>query len=186
VRSSDRRHTVFPSACIHGRFQILHNDHFRYYQCAAAKYGRLYIGLTGQHAHLEGPAKRSEPAENPLAYWERVEMWRVALAASGDNRAHTIGPFPIEQPEALCDFVPLSCVCATTVREPWNLDKAQVLRRQGYEVDILLTEYDKALSGTDLRRLVAAGSPDWPELVPDGVADFLRSVGIEERLRGAP
>lgn len=173
----------FPEASIHGRFQILHNDHLEYFERAAAKYGRLYIGLTGLRRDLGDGSGRESAAKNPLTFWERVEMWRVALAGIADDTDHVIGPFPIERPELLLDYVPRSCVCAATVRDSWNEEKVRRLADAGYEVDVLFTDYDKQLSGTDVRSMIASGSRVWVESVPPRVADFLIGIGIEARLR---
>lgn len=175
---------LFPEASIHGRFQILHRDHFAYFKQAAVKYGRLYIGLTGLSRDLGGGSGREDTAQNPLTYWERTEMWRAALVELADGVDHVIGPFPVERPDLLPDYVPRSCVCATTVRDKWNTEKVRRLSAAGYEVDVLFTDYDKQLSGTDIRTMIAAGSGEWVELVPPGVAEFLISIDIEARLRG--
>jgi nicotinamide mononucleotide adenylyltransferase len=174
---------AFPRACINGRFQILHSEHFEYFQRAAAKYGRLYIGLTGQARDLSGASRRAADAANPLSYWERTHMWRLALRAAGERADHIIGPFPIERPGCLPDFVPQSCICATTVRDEWNEDKVVRLRDAGYEVDVLYTDYNKTLSGARIREMIASGSSDWLPLVPPGVGEFLCDIDIASRLR---
>jgi nicotinamide-nucleotide adenylyltransferase len=174
---------MFPAACIHGRFQVLHRDHVGYFQRAAEKYGQLYIGLTGQRRDLHGSALREVADQNPLSYWERAEMWVRFLEAIGQADRHLIGPFPIESPDTLSDFVPLSCVCATTVCEAWNEEKINRLRELGYQVDVLYTNTNKTLSGTMLRNLIMAGSSAWKDYVPESVANFVSEVGLEKRIR---
>jgi nicotinamide mononucleotide adenylyltransferase len=173
----------FPVASIHGRFQIIHNEHVRYFRAAAKKYGGLYIGITGQHADADRERSRSPTSGHPLTYWERAAMWEAFLEAEGARQAHVIGPFPIERPDALIDFVPLSCVCATTVREEWNREKIGRLERLGYRVDVLYEDLSKDLSGAMIRELISTGSSGWEALVPPAVAGFLQSIGIEGRLR---
>jgi nicotinamide mononucleotide adenylyltransferase len=174
---------LFPAACIHGRFQVLHRDHLVYFREAAAKYGRLYIGLTAQRQDLTGRSDRETAERNPLTYWERVEMWRRTLTELDDRLDHVIGPFPIERPDLLVDYVPRSCVCATTIRDDWNSEKIQRLGAAGYEVDVLFTDYDKAISGTDIRQTILSGSSDWTKLVTPRVAEFLIEINIAARLR---
>ena len=177
--------TEFPTASIHGRFQILHLDHLDYFQRAADRYGRLYIGLTGLRHDLVGGAGRRSPAANPLTYWERVEMWRRVLLELGHHvDDHLIGPFPIEAPIFLGDFVPKDCICATTVREPWNEEKVRLLERLGYQVDDLKCSTEKTVSSTMIRSMIADGSLDWKDLVPRSVADFLVSIDLRSRLEG--
>jgi nicotinamide mononucleotide adenylyltransferase len=152
---------------------------------AAAKYGRLYIGLTGQRQDLTGGSDREAAERNPLTYWERVEMWQRALTDLDDRLDHIIGPFPIERPELLAEYVPRSCVCATTIREAWNSEKTRRLNAAGYEVDVLFTDYDKAISGTDIRQRILSGSSDWTRLVTPRVAELLTELDIAARLRAA-
>lgn len=173
---------MFPSACIHGRFQILHNDHLAYFRNAATKHDRLYIGITGQQRDLLGTAGREARSENPLTYWERLEMWRVVLAQEGGE--HIVGPFPIEAHQTLHDFVPTSCVCVTTIREAWNQEKVERLQAMGYKVDVLASDPNKAISGSQLRALIKSGDTEWKQKVPAAVADFLETINITARLRG--
>lgn len=174
---------MFPPACIHGRFQILHNDHVAYFEAAQAKYGRLYIGLTCQQRDQNSIDRRAAAEANPLSLWERAEMWRALLNSLGQAQDHMIGPFPIESPEFLPDFVPRSCICATTIREAWNQEKVSRLQSAGYEVDILPHDSASHLASRDLRRMIAAGDQAWRNLTPRPVADFLEASGIERRLR---
>jgi nicotinamide mononucleotide adenylyltransferase len=173
----------FPAASIHGRFQVIHNDHVRYFRAAAEKYGRLYIGITGQAAYARYERARPVTSDHPLTYWERVLMWRAFLDSEGALVDHVVGPFPIERPELLTDFVPLSCVCATTVREEWNHEKIARLEAIGYRVDVLYQDLSKSISGALVREQIAEGDEAWEESVPGSVADYLRSIGTAERLR---
>lgn len=173
----------FPIASVHGRFQIIHLEHLEYFQRAVDRYGKIYIGLTGQRRDLDGDDSRSSMMMNPLTYWERVEMWRRLLAELGYRlEDYPIGPFPIEVPDHLSDFVPTSCICATTIRESWNWEKVRRLEERGYKVEVLKQDLDKGLSATMVRSLIAEGSPEWTRLVPGSVADFLRSIDIRSRL----
>jgi nicotinamide mononucleotide adenylyltransferase len=150
---------------------------------AAAKYGRLYIGITGQERDRTGDLAREAAGRNPLAFWERVEMWRIALDEVAPDADHVVGPFPIEHPATLLDYVPLSCICATTIREDWNDEKVRRLEGLGYDVDILLDDRTKRISGEQVRGLIASGSSDWRHFVPSGVADYLTEIGLRDRLR---
>ncbi|HXD53756.1 MAG TPA: hypothetical protein VN618_03295 [Solirubrobacteraceae bacterium] len=150
---------------------------------AAAKYGRLYIGITGQERDRTGVRAREAAGRNPLTFWERVEMWRIALDDLAPDAGHVVGPFPIEDPATLPDFVPLSCVCATTIREDWNDEKVRRLEGLGYDVDVLLDDRAKRISGDHIRGLIETGSGDWRQHVPSGVADYLTEIGLRDRLR---
>lgn len=173
---------TFPRACIHGRFQILHNDHVAYFKAAVQKYGRVYIGLTGLRRDQDASHLRGAASSNPLTYWERVQMWRVLLEDLASGADHIIGPFPIEAPSTLGDYVPLSCVCATTVREEWNWKKIEILQEAGYNVDVLYADTQKPLSARLVRDLIAGGSTEWHDLVPPPVREYLRSLDIGRRI----
>ena len=174
----------FPDASIHGRFQVIHNEHLHYFRLAEAKYGRLYIGLTGQKADLKPDSGRGGLLQNPFSYWERAEMWRFLLSNIAPAHDHVVGPFPIEAVDRLPDFVPPGCMCVTTLREPWNAQKIEALTSAGYRVDVVVEDYSKHISGTMVRRLIAANDPAWESLVPPPVAEFLKSRGLIARLQG--
>lgn len=162
---------------------MLHWDHIEYLRLAAAKYGRLYIGITGQARDRTGDGAREAAARNPLTFWERAEMWRIALDELAPDGRHVVGPFPIEQPATLPDYVPLSCVCTTTIREDWNDEKIQRLESLGYTVDVLLDDRAKRISGEQVRGLIESGSAGWRGFVPSGVADYVTAIGLSDRLR---
>ena len=55
---------------IHGRFQVLHNDHFEYLMAAKSRCRHMVVGITNPDPSLtrSDPAdpQRSSPGANPL------------------------------------------------------------------------------------------------------------------------
>ena len=136
--------------------------------------------------HIGGSDGREALVNNPLTYAERVAMWKTVLGANGFEPAeYEIGPFPIEAPQQLVDFVPQSCICATTIREPWNKAKVSTLIKEGYTVDVLYEDQSKPVSGSQIRGLMRRGDKKWRALVPEGVEDFLAKTGILDRMIAA-
>lgn len=173
--------------CIHGRFQVFHNDHLDYLLKALQHCENLIIGITsvtglrGQnidpHRHL--------PSHNPFTYFERTEMIRAAITGHPqiDPARISFSPFPIDHPELLPEFIPRSTICHTTVREPWNSEKVELLKSLGYEVSILPTESPKTLSSTRVRELIRQHDDSWKQLVPEAIAAHLEINGLLKRIR---
>jgi nicotinamide-nucleotide adenylyltransferase len=89
---------------IHGRFQVLHNDHRVYLLAGMALCRHLVVGITNPDPFLtrdeHADPKRSDPAANPLTYFERYVMVRSVLEEAGiESSRFSIVPFPINIPE---------------------------------------------------------------------------------------
>lgn len=174
--------------CAHGRFQILHNDHLAYLEASLARCDFLFIGLTSYDIRTISDAgarsHRSFRRNNPLTFYERFQMISVALCKSGYPRDRfAVVPFPIETPERLRDFVPDDAVCFTTIREPWNQQKVDLLRQHGYSVEVLWTDFEKPLTGTRVRDMIASEEKEWRALVPSAIHDLVPKWNLPSRLR---
>lgn len=173
--------------CIHGRFQVFHNDHLDYLLGALRHCENLIIGITSVTG-LRGnntDEHRHSPADNPFTYFERTAMIRALLEdhSAIDPARVTFSPFPIDHPELLPEFIPRSTICHTTIREPWNTRKVELLKGLGYEVSVLPNESEKKLSSTRVRELIRNQDDSWKELVPKAVARHLELHGLLERVR---
>ncbi|MGE4538078.1 MAG: nicotinate-nucleotide adenylyltransferase [Desulfovibrio sp.] len=173
---------------IHGRFQVLHNDHLRYLLAGRQRCRHLVVGITNpdpSHTRSEAAdAKRSAPAANPLTYFERQAMVRAALTAAGTDPADfTVVPFPISFPELYRFYVPLDAVFFLTIYDDWGRRKRAYFQELGLRIEVLweVAQEDKGISGTDVRRLMAQGGP-WEPLVPPAVAELARAFGLCDRL----
>ena len=179
---------VHPVGVIHGRFQVLHNDHLRYLLAGRDRCRHLVVGITNPdptHTRAESAdAKRSDPAANPLTYFERQAMVRAALTAAGTDPADfTVTPFPVSFPELYRFYVPLDAVFFLTIYDEWGRRKRAYFEELGLAIEVLweVAAKDKGLSGTDVRRLMAAGG-DWESLVPPAVAALAKAWGLPARL----
>ena len=89
---------------IHGRFQVLHNDHLRYLLAGKGCCRHLVVGITNpdpstiladelnEHRHL--------PEENPLTFTERLMMIQETLRDEGYPLERIfIVPLPIHHPD---------------------------------------------------------------------------------------
>ena len=86
---------------IHGRFQILHNDHLKYLLAGKALCKHLIVGITNPDPSLtrddQADPNRSTNESNPLTYYERQVLVREALLGAGlDCRELHHRPLPGE------------------------------------------------------------------------------------------
>ena len=92
---------------IHGRFQILHNDHLTYLLAGKQRCHHLVIGITNPdpvHTSEESAdPDRGRPDANPLTYYERLVMIRAALVEAGVERESAVVH---RVPSAGCDLLP--------------------------------------------------------------------------------
>lgn len=163
---------------VHGRFQPFHNGHLAYVRAAAARAGRLLVGITSPdrartRVEAEDPV-RHLPEANPFTYTERLLMVGAALRGDGLG-AVPIVPFPISDPELWPDYVPPGTVHFLRVRSPWGEAKVARLRTHGHAVVVLEDETASEVSGAHVRAAMRAGG-DWEALVPPGVADLVRRL----------
>jgi nicotinamide mononucleotide adenylyltransferase len=176
---------------VHGRFQPFHLGHAEYLGAAAARCEFLWIGITQPEVtRLQGdssqPAHRYRPDDNPLAYWERARVIEASLLGDLDRERFAIVPFPIERPEALQNYVPVTATAYTTVYDEWNRRKIDVLISCGYEVEVLWEREKKVYAGSEVRRLMRLGDDQWRALVPANAAQALDDLGLPERLQLGP
>jgi nicotinamide-nucleotide adenylyltransferase len=172
---------------VHGRFQPFHNGHLEYVLAAKGECEFLWIGITMFDTTPHGLSPlglpREHPQNNPLTYFERISVIAEALKETGASRdSFGFIPFPIETPENLSLFLPTDIACFTTVCEPWNEKKIEVLTAAGYPVRVLWKK-DKTVSGSNIRDRIMAGDPTWRELVPASTARAVDRLNIAERLR---
>jgi nicotinamide mononucleotide adenylyltransferase len=148
----------------------------------------LWIGITKFDIHPDHLSPlgrhRERPEANPFTFYERQHMIRRTLRARGiPDSDFGFLPFPIETPNHLPLFHPRHIRCYTTIREDWNREKIEVLKKEGYEVEVLWERGDKAIEGRLIREAIAAGSDRWRDMVPREVADCIIEWDIAGRLK---
>ena len=174
---------------VHGRFQVFHSDHLEYALAAKAHCERLIVGITSpdpeQTAADAADDHRHLAKENPLSYFERLQLIECALRDAGVAAGEfLIVPFPINRLDLLHHYVPSAATHYLTIYDDWGRTKLDRMQALGFDVEVLWERplAEKKIHGRKLRRLIAAGEP-WRQLVPAGVAALLDSWEIAARLR---
>jgi nicotinamide mononucleotide adenylyltransferase len=196
IRKRERRANGFfgckemiETGVIHGRFQVLHNDHLKYLMAGKSRCRHLVVGITNPDPSLTGQESadrhRSELSANPLTYFERYVMVRAVLKAEGvPSDAFSVVPFPINFPELLKYYVPMDATFFLTIYDDWGRRKLERFRTLGLNVEILwerpLTE--KGISGKEVRLRMVEGKP-WEDLVPESTRRLMQSWDIPARLK---
>lgn len=171
---------------IHGRFQLFHNDHLQYALLAKEQCKKLIVGITSpENAGLireEIDPHRSEAASNPFTYYERYNMVKLALLDAGIKREDfEIVPYPIERPEILYNYVPLSATSFFTIYDDWGYEKLHRLGELGYGTHVLFDKREKAMCSTEIRHKIVNGD-DWRHMVPKAVYEYIVEKGLTEKV----
>jgi len=179
---------MIETGVIHGRFQVLHNDHLKYLIAGKARCHHLVVGITNPDPTLtrDDPADphRSLPTANPLSYFERYVMVQSALLEAGLGVVQfSLVPFPINFPELYRHYVPMDGTFFLTIYDEWGRKKMAHFEALGLKTEILWEKSpsEKGLRGVDIRRRMAAGEP-WEHLVPSSTEGLMKKWGIPERL----
>ena len=183
---------MHPLGFIHGRFQVLHNDHLVYLLAGKNLCERLIIGVTNPDAasireEATNP-ERSSRENNPLTYEERKAMIEAALMEAGvDRHAFSVIPFPINCPELLEGCAPRDAVYFLTIYDDWGREKRKRFEGLGLNTHVMWErpESEKGISGTDVRAAIRQGD-DWRSLVPPAVASLVDRWHLADRFRELP
>lgn len=174
---------------IHGRFQVLHNDHLIYLMAGKKRCQHLVVGITNPDPLLTkedlSDPQRSRHEANPLTYFERYTMLRIALDEAGvPPQEFSIVPLPINVPDLYRYYVPLDATFFLTIYDQWGKRKLEQFQALGLKTEVLWTKSpeEKGLTGSDIRRRIVAGE-EWEHLVPASTRVLLEAWGIPERLR---
>ncbi|MCI5223361.1 MAG: nicotinate-nucleotide adenylyltransferase [Candidatus Electrothrix sp. AR4] len=167
---------------IHGRFQILHNDHLKYLLAGKERCEHLVVGITNPDPSLTkidtADLKRSSDKANPFTYFQRYQMVRAALTDHGlAEKQFSVVPFPINFPELYRHYLPMNATFFLTIYDEWGERKLALLQSLGLTTEVLWrrTPATKGLSATDIREKIVAGDP-WQHLVPPGVAEIVQNA----------
>ena len=174
---------------IHGRFQVLHNDHLKYLLAGHALCRHLVVGITNPEPLLvrdeTADPHRSTPLANPLTYFERYHLVKTALTEEKlAPDTFSIVPLPINLPERYRYYVPTDAVFFLSIYDAWGERKLRYFQSLGLRTHILrrVSPEDKGLSAGKIRRMMADNQP-WHHLVPPGVDRLLTAWGIPARLQ---
>ncbi len=171
---------------IHGRFQLFHNDHLRYALLAKEQCKKLIVGITSpENANLlleEVDPHRSVTSANPFTFYERFNMIKLALLEAGLKREDfEIVPYPIERPEILYNYVPLSATSFFTIYDDWGYEKLHRLGKLGYGTNVLFDTREKAMSSTEIRQKIIDGQ-EWKDMVPKAVYQYITENNLTDKV----
>ena len=173
---------------IHGRFQVLHNDHLKYLLSAKDRCRHLVVGITNPDPILtksnEADSQRSETSANPLTYFERFIMLKEVFEEQRiSHKNYSIVPFPINFPELYKHYLPLHATFFLTIYDDWGKRKLEMFNEMGLKTEILWERplAQKGINASDVRRLMAE-SQSWKHLVPKPVDRLMIEWSVPQRI----
>jgi len=179
----------YKTGVIHGRFQVLHNDHVKYLLAGKKLCRHLVVGITNPDPFLtkmeDADPERNNPLENPLTYYERYALVNAVLEAEGlKPHQFSVVPFPVNFPERYKYYVPLDAVFFLTIYDEWGKKKLSYFQEQGLKTHVLreVPKKQKGISASEVRALMVKERP-WGHLVPKSVATLMNNWRIPERLQ---
>ena len=174
---------------IHGRFQILHNDHVKFLMSGKKLCEHIIVGITNPDPSLtkdhESNPHRSTKLNNPLTYYERMLMIKETLLEKGLKLSEfSIVPFPINFPHLLKYYVPLDKVFFLSIYDDWGRQKKKYLESLGLNVYVLweVALEKKGISGQEVRKKMINDQP-WEQFVPKSVQNLIIEWNIIQRLK---
>jgi len=180
---------IYNKGVIHGRFQILHNDHIKYLMAGKKLCKHLIVGITNPDPtltkHHDSNPHRSTPIANPLSYYERYVMVETALLEQGLNFLEfSIVPFPINVPELIKYYVPVDEIFFLTIYDDWGKQKKKFFESLGLKIHVLweVSLENKGLSSSDIREAMITGVT-WEHLVPPSVVRLMKKWDIPLRMK---
>jgi len=174
---------------IHGRFQILHNDHVKYLLAGKQFCRHLVVGITNPDPTLtkkeRRDSQRDNPSSNPLTYYERYILVNEVLQAQGVKpNEFSVVPFPINMPELYKYYVPMNGLFFLTIYDDWGKKKLNTFKSLGLKTHVLweVPPEKKGISAAEIRRLMVDGKP-WEHRVPSCVSHLLKKWDIPCRIK---
>ncbi len=157
-----------------GRFQPFHKGHLEAVRFALGIVDRLVIVI--------GSAQRNYEPRNPFTLGERVEMiWRTLREEGLLDRVLMVPVYDVENHATWVRLVEVSVPKFSHVfsNDPLTLE---LFRAEGYEVVEVPLLNRPLYMATEVRQRMANGGK-WEDLVPAPVAQYLKEIGAEERVR---
>lgn len=174
---------------IHGRFQPFHQAHLHMARLAFQHCDELTVGITNpdpERLREETEENhRHRPEHNPFTYWERYRIIKSSLLEDGfAPRSFNICPFDINHMERGLwrHYMPQQATWFLRVKGEWGATKKKRLESHGLTVETLPYEQYTQISGTKIRKQMAAGE-DWTRDLPPGAVDVLRELDPAERIK---
>jgi nicotinamide-nucleotide adenylyltransferase len=179
----------YKTGVIHGRFQVLHNDHVAYIMEGKALCEHLVIGITNPDPYMTRHEKadphRSRKDANPLMYYERYLCVTAVMQEHGlTPDDYAVVPFPINLPELYKYYAPSDAVYFVAIYDHWGRHKLENFKSLGLKTHVLreVSPEEKGISASYIRKAMISDTP-WEHLVPPCVAALMHQWGIPERLK---
>lgn len=181
--------TKYETGVIHGRFQILHNDHLKYLLFGKQLCRHLVIGITNPdpsmvHRETVDP-NRSTFIANPLTYYERYVLIHSVMQENDiDLNDLSIVPLPINKPALYQYYVPLDAVFFLSIYDDWGRKKLSYFESMGLKTHVIrkVSIQEKGISASEIRKFMMNNQP-WEHLVPKSIAHLMKQWKIPERLK---
>lgn len=175
---------------VHGRFQLLHNDHMKYLLAGKERCEHLIIGICNPEIDLtkytSSNPHRSKQSSNPLTYFERMECIKYSMLEAGVKQEEfDIVPFPINFPEKIANYAPLDAKYYMTIYDEWGEEKLKSLREDlKLDVEVLwrVTLENKGLSASDIRKYIQK-EKEWKQFVPNAVYNYITNHNLDKRIK---
>jgi len=180
---------LYETGVIHGRFQVLHNDHVKYIMAGKMLCHNLVIGITNPDIITTGfeksDPKRDEVLANPLTYYERyIIIKKMMLENSVDFKQISIVPFPINYPDMYKQYLPMDGVFFLTIYDDWGRQKLKYFKSLNLKYHVLweISYEEKGISSTDIRSDML-NNKKWQDRVPESTQQLLVEWNIVQRLK---
>jgi len=158
-------------ALVIGRFQPFHRGHAEMVK-NAGEYEIIFV---------IGSAHQSYSFENPFTAGERYEMIFLAMKEMGIKRFHII---PVADINRYCIYA--KHVAELTPSFDLVLSNnpliKEIFEKEGYRVETTPFYRREEYQGKVIRERIAAGEK-WEHLVPESVAEYIKKIGGDERIR---
>ncbi len=176
---------------IHGRFQLLHNDHMKYLLAGKERCEHLIIGICNPEVDLtkytDANPHRSKKSSNPLTYFERMECIKYSMIEAGVKQEEfDIVPFPINFPDKIFNYAPLDAKYYMTIYDEWGEEKLKSLQNDlKLDVEVLwrVTLEEKGISASDIRKCIQE-EKEWKQFVPKFVYHYIKEHSLDQRIKG--
>lgn len=168
---------MYKRALYVGRFQPFHIGHLYAVKYILERAEEIVIAV--------GSSQFSNTIRNPLSVDERYEMIIRALRQEGIplRKVFLVNIPDTESPEEDWGLIVLDRVPRIDVAYSNDPETIKDLTSVGVKVlPIPFYERDR-FSATNIRELILEGNNAWKSLVPPAVFEFLKSIGMEERIR---
>ncbi len=175
---------------IHGRFQLLHNDHMKYLLAGKERCEHLIIGICNPEVDLtkytDANPHRSKKSSNPLTYFERMECIKYSMIEAGVKQEEfDIVPFPINFPDKIFNYAPLDAKYYMTIYDEWGEEKLKSLQNDlKLDVEVLwrVTLEEKGISASDIRKCIQE-EKEWKQFVPKFVYHYIKEHSLDQRIK---